>query len=165
MQNSLPRHLRTSRAIAFLCCFGAVIALAQTVNLPPPAKTVFKCESNGNTIYSDSPCLGAKKVDIQPTQGMNRYSGKERIGEDVRREHLDKIMTDALQPVTGMNAEQRAAHARRFKLPPQIQSECQSLDRLIAADEEKELNASGIALSEVQNSLLRERKKYRQLGC
>jgi len=34
-----------------------------------PAKTVFKCEENGKVIYSDSPCLGAKTVDVEPPRG------------------------------------------------------------------------------------------------
>jgi len=56
----------------------AQTCFAQTVKLPEPTRTVFKCEEAGKVTYSDAPCLGAQKVDVQPTRGLNKSSGTER---------------------------------------------------------------------------------------
>lgn len=48
---------------------GASMALAQS--LPPSSRTVFKCEVAGKVVYSDTPCLGASKVDVEPTRGKD----------------------------------------------------------------------------------------------
>ena len=37
--------------------------------LPPPSNTVYKCQAGGQTVYSDSPCLGAEKLEIEPNDG------------------------------------------------------------------------------------------------
>lgn len=59
----------------------AVAAFAQS--LPPPSRTVFKCEEAGKVVYSDSPCLGARQIDVEPTRGVNQITGKRLTGPDV----------------------------------------------------------------------------------
>ena len=49
-------------------------SLAIADGLPPPSKTVFKCEDGKRTYCSDSPCLGTKKLDVTPTRGMPKSS-------------------------------------------------------------------------------------------
>ncbi|MEK8086891.1 hypothetical protein WNB94_10760 [Aquabacterium sp. A3] len=44
---------------------------AIATSLPPPSRTVYKCEVGGKVHYADSPCVGAQKVDVTPTRGMN----------------------------------------------------------------------------------------------
>lgn len=56
--------------------------------------------------YSDSPCVGAQKVDVTPTHGMNKSTGCEWMGSDVRREVFREQLSDAVRPITGMNAQQ-----------------------------------------------------------
>jgi len=37
-------------------------------NLPPSSRTDFRSEVDGKVTYSDSPCLGARKVEVEPTR-------------------------------------------------------------------------------------------------
>jgi hypothetical protein len=97
---------------------GFVSAVACAQKLPPPSRDVFRCEHNGQVSYSDQPCLAAKKVDVEPTRGLNRSTGKERVGADVQRERFHEGMAEALSPITGgKDAKQLSTDARRFKLP------------------------------------------------
>ena len=41
----------------------------QTNNLKP-SRSVYKCNGNGIPIYSDAPCLGAERLEIEPTRGV-----------------------------------------------------------------------------------------------
>ena len=133
--------------------------------LPPPSRTVFKCEVAGKTVYSDSPCLGAKKVDVEPTRGVSKLSGRERIGPDVRREQYHETMADALRPLTGMDAKQLDTYGRRMKLIPDDQQECRQLDLRMPAAENEEKLAKGRALQDVQASLFHMRRRFREVGC
>ena len=83
------------------------MAFAQST-LPPTSRTVYKCNEKGKTVYSDAPCLGATKVDVEPTRGFNKDTGREIIGTDVRREQHRELMADAFKPLTGLTAEQCA---------------------------------------------------------
>lgn len=74
--------------------------------MPPPSHTVRKCEVGGKVHYSDSTCVGAQKVDVTPTRGMNQSTGRELTGWDVRREVFREQWSDAVRPITGMNAQQ-----------------------------------------------------------
>jgi hypothetical protein len=58
---------------------------------------VFKCENGGKTFYSDSPCLGAKKIDVEPTRGLNKSTGSERTGKDVSREMQREQFAEAVK--------------------------------------------------------------------
>ena len=42
------------------------MGVASAQKLPPPSATVFKCQGHGEVVYSDSPCLGAEKLEIEP---------------------------------------------------------------------------------------------------
>ena len=65
------------------CCI-AKASFAQT--LPPASRIVYKCQEANKTYYSDSPCLGAQRLDLQPTRGMDSSSGREVHGKDVQHE-------------------------------------------------------------------------------
>lgn len=133
--------------------------------LPSPSRTVFKCEAAGKVIYSDSPCLGAQRIDIEPTRGASKLSGTERIGEDVRREQLNEQMAEALKPLLGENPQQRAKRLHRARLDPQARLACARLDRDIAAAEKQEKSASSSALAPMQKRLFGLRVEYRDLRC
>ena len=83
--------------------------LAQAQPLPPPSRTVFKCDEGGRVVYSDRPCLGAKKIEVEPTRGVSRLSGRERVGSDVQREVFRENVAEALRPATDMNPRPRSA--------------------------------------------------------
>jgi hypothetical protein len=36
--------------------------------------------------FSDEPCVGARRIDVEPTRGFDKITGRERIGRDVERE-------------------------------------------------------------------------------
>lgn len=148
--------------LALLLCTSA--AMAQT--LPPTSRTVYKCESGGKVHYSDTPCLGAQKLDVEPTRGLNKSSGQERQGVDVRREHLREGIAEMVRPLTGLNAKQLDQLGRRQKLSPDAQRQCQQLDPQVLAAEAAEKSARTAAeLKSAQQRLLELRTAYRKQGC
>lgn len=147
--------------IAALLSFTS--AFAQ--KLPPPSRTVYKCEVDRKVVYSDSPCLGAQKVDVEPTRGLNKSTGTERAGADVRAEQANEQMAKALQPVFGETAEQRARRHRRARLNPAAQKRCASLDEQVPVAEGKERQSTGAELATTQKQLLNLRREYRDLQC
>jgi hypothetical protein len=133
--------------------------------LPPASRTVYKCQEAGRVVYSDSPCLGAEKLEIQPTRGLSKSSGKELTGRDVQHERNREVMALALQPLTSMDAKQLDRAGRRMKLTNDAQNECQSLDKSIPKVEQDERLASGAERPSVQRQLLALRTKFRGLRC
>ena len=137
----------------------------QAQKLPSPSRTVFKCEKEGKVVYSDVPCLGAERIDVQPTQGLNRSSGKERIGADVRSERHNELMAEAFRPIFDESVEQRTKRHRRFKLTPESQFTCAKLDQDVMSAEREEKQYTGAMRNEVQQRLLRMRTQFRDLKC
>jgi hypothetical protein len=133
--------------------------------LPPPARTVFKCESDGKIYYSDSPCLGAKKLEIEPTRGADTLSGKKRVGDDVRHEEFREGLAEALRPLTGIDAKQAEVVTRRLKLTEAARAECAHLDVAIQQSEAEERRATTESIVSVQARLYMQRGRFRQLGC
>lgn len=149
-------------AIAALTVIASSVA-AQS--LPPPSRTVYKCEDGKKVHYSDSPCLGAKKVDVEPTRGLNKSTGREQVGQDVQREKNNEMMADALRPILNETPEQRATRHKRFKLEPSAKVECALLDVQIPRLEEQERSATGQTLSTIQRNLLDSRTQFHSLRC
>ena len=144
----------------------AASAQALATNLPPPSRTVYKCEVGGKVHYSDSPCVGAQKVDVTPTRGMNKSTGRELTGADVRREVFREQLSDAVRPITGMNAQQLDHAGRRMKLSSEAQVACRQLDQALPLAEQAERAAQGSSgLKAQQVELFKLRKRYRELGC
>lgn len=73
--------------------------------------------------------LGAEKLEVEPTRGVNRTTGKERTGKDVQRELQRETMAEPIRPLTGLDAEQLENAGRRMKLSADVQRECRALDR------------------------------------
>ena len=151
-----------------ICTFLVVIlaigqALAQ--KLPAPSRNVFKCENGGKVAYSDEPCLGAKRVDVEPTRGLNMTSGTEKIGNDVRQERQNEQMADALKPLFGESAKERARRHDRAKLSADSQSKCAKLDRDIPTAERQEASSASTTLASIQATLFQMRNEYRKLQC
>ena len=109
------------------------VAVAQT--LPPPSRAVYKCGEDGKVVYSDAPCLGARKLEVEPTRGMNKSTGRELQGQDVRNEHLREGFAGMVKPVTGMNARQLDHVGRRQRLNPDAQKQCRALDQQLPTAE------------------------------
>lgn len=153
-------------AFALIGAFTSGVApelSAQTLHAP--SRTLFKCQDHGKITYSDSPCLGAEKLEVEPTRGVNKLSGKERIGADVQRELHREQLAGAIRPLTGMNAKQFEVQTRRFHLPGAAQQECRRLDQDLASTEDEEKRTVKPALRDVQARLLLLRQRFRELRC
>ena len=82
--------------------FGySVSAHSQTGTFPYPSRMVYKCEVAGKVVYSGEPCQGARKLDIAPSRGLNKSTGRELTGSDVTREKHREMTGEALKPLTG----------------------------------------------------------------
>jgi hypothetical protein len=149
-------------AIVALAIFASSVA-AQS--LPPPSRTVYKCEDGKKVHYSDSPCLGGKKVDVEPTRGLNKSSGRERVGQDVQREKNNELMADALRPILNETPEQRATRHKRFRLEASVKAECARLDVQIPRLEEQERSATRDTIATMQQQLLASRTRFHNLRC
>ena len=155
-----------SSLLAVVLAIASSLAYSQAHTLPNPSRTVYKCYDNaGNVAYSDSPCLGAQRLDVEPTRGLNKYSGKERTGTDVSRERQREGFAEAMQPLTGKNPKEAEIFSRRYKLPPEAQRECAALDTTIPSTEQEAKRARGDSLTSVQARLLTLRKRQRDLRC
>jgi hypothetical protein len=139
--------------------------LSHSQKLPPVSRTVFKCQVAGKSVYSDSPCLGAKQIEVEPTRGLNQSSGRFQTGADVAREHNRETFAEAVRPLTGMDAKQLAVLGRRNKLSPEAQRECPRLDADLWAAQQVEKKAASSDLKDVQLKLFQLRRRFQELGC
>lgn len=149
---------------AALCLHLSISPLAVAQSLPPPSRTVFKCEFHGRLVYSDSPCLGAKRMEVEPSRGLTTMPGA-RAGADVRREQQREAFAEAVRPLTGLDAKQLEAQGRRNKLPADAQRECRSLDNSVPILELRENDVDPQGRSVLQTQLLRLRQRFRELRC
>ena len=138
---------------------------AKSQNLPPPSRTIYKCETGGKIVYSDAPCVGAKKIDAEPTKGANKITGKERIGKDVMIENYNEIFAKITNSVTGQSPESFERQRKRIYLSPQDKMNCAKLDIFIPYLEKEEMNAKKENLRNIQESLYNQRLAYRNLRC
>lgn len=151
--------------LAVVVALATQVTHAQAIKVPDASRTVFKCTVNGKVTYSDDPCPGAQRIDIEPARGVSKSTGKERIGSDVRREHQREMIAEAVKPLTGMDAKQLEVKGRRMKLPPGVASESAALDRKIAKAEALERTVTGDAYAVAQRDLLLLRDRYRSARC
>ncbi|TYC60722.1 DUF4124 domain-containing protein [Zoogloea oleivorans] len=158
-------HLRGLHHFAALTALLLVTSHANAQSLPPPTKTVFRCEEGGKIVYSDAPCLGARKIDVEPTRGVSKLSGKERIGSTVQHELRREQIAEAVRPLSGMNPQQFDTFGRRQSLSSAAQRECLRLDEQVMAAERDEHGAKGPVLADIQARLFGLRKRFRELGC
>ncbi len=147
---------------------GLIVMAAhvQADGLRPPASTVYKCVVGEKVHYSDTPCLGAEKIDVTPTRGIDKSSGRKQIGNDVDRELRREQIAESLRPLTGMNARQLDQAGRRGQLPSGAQLACSRLDVELPLAEKRESTALGTAdLASAQLQLFKLRKQFRDLRC
>ena len=142
---------------------AAVDALAQS--LPEPSRTVFKCMVAGKTVYTDEPCLAGQRVDVEPTRGLNKATGRESEGADVARERRREALAEGLRPLTGMDSKQFDIHAKRVQLSPEVRRECAQLDTEILIGESREHSADPRGRTEIQHALLVQRQQHERLKC
>lgn len=126
---------------------------------PLCAQTVYRCESGKSVSYSHEPCVGAKAVDVTPTQGMDTWSGVQRRSLEIQGRENRILMDKALQPITGLTSSQMDVQRRRYQQSPAEKFECSRLDGQL-------LQASAVPNSrEADEQLFRFRSRYRELRC
>lgn len=159
-----PFLLAAALPVALIAIAAANTALAN--GLPAPTRTVYKCQDGQKTYYSDAPCVGATKVDVTPTRGLDKSSGQQRQGADVQRERQREQIADAIRPLTGMDAQQLAQFGRRSKLTPEAQKECRRLDAALPQAEQAERAARSSSERQVaQQTLFKLRQLFHELRC
>lgn len=143
-----------------------ILALPGHAQLPAPSRTIYKCEANGKIAYTDQPCLGAQRLDVVPTRGVNKLSGQIRTGADVAREQRQEILARAIKPISGMNEQQFSTEVRRHQLDASAQRECRVLEADILENEA--LERRGVAresMASLQHDTLALRQRYGKLRC
>lgn len=148
------------KRLALILSFAVASAASFAQTLSPPSRSVYKCSVNGRTSYSDAPCLGAQRLDIEPTRGVG---GRE--GRDVQRERHREMIAEAVRPLTRMNAQQLDLQGRRMKLAPDAQRECRSLDAQMPEAERGEAMAAGERREALKVVLFNLRQRQRELRC
>lgn len=146
-----------------LAALITVSAAAQ--QLPTPSRTVYKCNIAGKVTYSDEPCKGAERLEVEPSRGVDSVSGRRVVGADVQREKHREAFAEALRPLSGMDAKQFETHRKRAPLSNEAKGECATLDRAIPATEKEELQATSGQRAEIQDRLFEFRKRFRELRC
>lgn len=133
--------------------------------LPAPGRVIYKCIVGGKIAYTDEPCLGAQRLDIEPSRGLDKFSGKQMTGADVRTELHREMFGEALRPLTGLDGKAYATEVRRYKLNGYAKAECRSLDNHLPGIEAIERTASKEVRPAIQHELLVMRQRYKTLGC
>lgn len=152
--------------VASLLGIPLLLAASSTLaQLPAPSRTVYKCQIEGKVRYSDEPCVGAQRIDVTPTRGVDRLSGSARTGKDVARERRTEQFAQAIVPISGMNADELATASRRTRMSAAAQRECRQLEVAIVGLEKKERNASAPEVQSTQQELFLMRKRYETLVC
>jgi len=168
MAEGLPMRLLSILRPASLCHSTRSLLLLALVCCASPAfaqKPVYRCETAGRVSYSDAPCVGATEIDATPTQGMDKMTGKSRKGKDVRRDEYNTALAEAIQPLTGMNADEYRVYQRRFKLSPADKLECARLDSRLPALNQSVQTAAANDLARAEVDLYKARKRFNDLNC
>jgi len=153
-------------SVALVLLIAASSASAQSTTLAQPSRTVYKCTVDKKVLYSDEPCVGAQRVDVEPTRGLNRSTGKELTGADVARERQREAVAVAVKPITGMSPEQFELQTRRTRLSSDTKLECARLDSAVARSEAQERTATSVETKSItQRELFSLRKRHRDLRC
>ena len=149
------------RAMSQIIVVSFLLASCVAFAAPP----VYRCETNGRVAYSDFPCVGAKVIDATPNQGVDKMSGQSRKGADVQRAEMNKVLDDALRPLTGRSSAEMDASRRRGRLRGADQAECARLDRQLPALEARANSSEGKPQAEAEVLLYQVRKSFFDLKC
>jgi hypothetical protein len=150
------------------CCL-ATFALTFPVQAQKldQSRIVYRCEHQGKISYSDEPCVGAKEVDVTPTQGLDKSSGVSRKGAEVQRDEHRRQLVQALKPLDATMDEKRFDQAvRRQPLSAEAQRACRQLDQQLPQLKTAEASASTEAeKAQAEVRLFRARKTFKNLRC
>lgn len=158
--------MRPTAHLLFVLALPLILGAVQAQTLHAPSNTVFRCEDKGKVHYSDAPCLGAKRVEVEPTRGLDRMTGATRRSSQRNAELRSEAIREALRPLTGsLTAAQWERRKKRSQLPAEAQIECSALDRDLVKLETREAKARPDQLTAVQRRLHETRLRFRKLRC
>ncbi len=144
--------------------FVAPLLLVSSLCAAAPP-TVYRCETGGKINYAEAPCVGGKVVDVTPTQGADRMTGRSRKGSDVQREEYRTLLDDATRPLHGLSHGEMDVIRRRQKLSREDQAQCESLDRQVTALEIQAAKVAGGAKGQADVELYQARRRAFNLKC
>jgi hypothetical protein len=164
------RYATHACGLAGICGLLAVTALpaqAQSQNLPSSPRTVFKCESDGQTVYTDQPCLGTQKLETLRLHAVSAPAMREATdARDARGPYRESAGAGWRNPGAAAEGKPAVTYERVTRqLAHTPQAECPHLSQRIALVEAEEQNASSRTIQAIQERLSIQRKRYRELGC
>jgi len=124
------------------------------------AQPVYKCQSQGRTVYSQDPCPGGVTVDSRPAAGAAPAKGQDTASqrEAARRARMEDFMlTEADRP--------DVREARWAKMPAGVAGECKRLNAESAQLYMLRRDAQGTLMGEPTDAHVANRRRYRELGC
>ncbi|MDM0058991.1 DUF4124 domain-containing protein [Variovorax fucosicus] len=142
---------------------AALFLIPVVCKAAPPV--VYRCEIQGKVNYSDVPCVGAKTVDVTPTQGADKMSGRSSKGKEVQREEFHITLDNATRPLHGLSHGEMDVRRRRYQLSPADQRQCASLDQQIPELEARATKTTGSARGQADVALYQARKRVFDLKC
>jgi hypothetical protein len=130
-------------------------------------KTIYKCMQGKKITYTDEPCINGTEVDVLPTQGLDKKSGKSLKGKDVRDiEHRDMQHEYFIKPLVGWSKEDYRIYMERMSLSPQSREECYKLDSKLLKDKEAvKTTIDKAAKEQAELNLFETRKRFKVLKC
>lgn len=143
--------------------FVPLLFVASLCAAAPP--TVYRCDFGGKVDYSDAPCVGGKVIDVTPTRGADKMTGRSIKGNDVQREEYRAMVDDVIRPLHGMSNKEMDVIRRRQTLSSSEQTQCASLDRQIPMLQAQSGNAVGSAKGKADVELYQARKRGFDLKC
>lgn len=154
--------------VVVLVAAVSACALAQPVS--PASRSAYKCTIDGKTVYSDEPCLGAQKIDIEPGKAANATTRSSSTSSNARRQQPrpePKAEPSAEGDHASTDVETKPAQvlSGRARLSSASQRECRDLESSITVLEREEKEASKSDLPRVQGQLFTKRKRFVDLGC
>lgn len=104
-------------------------------------------------------------MDVTPTQGADKMTGRSIKGNDVQREEYRTMVDNVTRPLHGLSHDEMDVIRRRQKLSSADQAQCASLDQHVPVLQLQAANAVGSAKGKVDVELYQARKRGFDLKC
>ena len=119
--------------------FATVIGLSVVCIAAASAQTAFRCDNNGQTVYSDSPCLAGKTVVTTQDSAAQKAAAKDanaQMREDSK--DLNKRLSDRQK----LEAQERAAARKATAKPVAAAEKANAKGKATKAKSPKKLKAA-----------------------
>jgi hypothetical protein len=126
-----------------------------------PALAVYKCESNGKTVYSDAPCVDGKQVQLADKTAVADQDTA-RAMQDAKREKAEVARLEKERH------KREAAEAKQAKIAARSaavkKSKCETLAQRVKWSEEDAARAAGKSAEKARRKARRAAESY-ELQC